>query len=72
MNIALLLWGMFLVLGCVTLALLCYSLPMIEDNSHRFLEEHGKAAKLLSMFVSASVAFFFAAVGSSIWYLIFA
>jgi len=66
------LWGTFFALGFITIALICFSLPMLEDNSHRFLEEHGKFAKILSVFLSASVAFFLAAVLSSFWNLIFA
>jgi len=64
--------GTFLVLGAITAVLLCFSLPMLEDNSHRFLGEHGTLTKILSVFLSASVAFFFASVMSSIWNLIFA
>ncbi len=66
------LWGTFFVLSFITMALLWYSLPMLEDNSHRFLEEHSRFVKLLSVFLSASVAVFLAAVLSSIWNLIFA
>ena len=69
--IALILWGIFFVLGITTSALICFSLPMLQDNTHRFLGEHGRFAKLLSVFLSASVAFFFAALVSSLWYLIF-
>lgn len=66
------LWSIFFGLGFTTLVLICFSLTMLKDNSHRFLEEHGKFAEILSVLLTASVAFFFAAVGSSIWNLIFA